>query len=173
MGGRPAGAGAPMTRPGHQGAGRQPAVPAPVRRGLLRKAALAAAVLAVLVAGAVAVVVTSPDRQTGDFPSLFQPISLSFPWRPVGATVEKPLIVTNTRRSPVTVTGLRITGPARNDYSVPVRCLRRLAPGQSCTMTVRYVPSASGLRPAELLVYLSAWSRPQGVGLAATAYAKH
>ena len=51
--------------------------------------------------------------------------------------------------------------------------MRRLSPGQSCTITVRYVPSASGLRAAELLVFFSAWSRPQGIGLAAVAYAKH
>ena len=71
------------------------------------------------------------------------------------------------------MTGLRITGPAKRDFSVPVRCMRRLSPGKSCTLTVRYAPSAAGLRAAELLVYLSAWSRPQGVGLAAVAYARH
>jgi hypothetical protein len=38
---------------------------------------------------------------------------------------------------------------------------------------VRYVPSAAGLRAAELLVSFSAWSRPQGIGLAAVAYARH
>jgi hypothetical protein len=162
-----------LTLPGRKRAGRGPAGPVPARRGLVRNAALVAAALVILVAGAVIVVVTSPDRPAGDFPSLFLPISLSFPWSPVGATVERPLIVTNTRRSPLTVTGLRITGPARDDFSVPVRCMRRLSPGQSCTITVRYVLSAAGLRAAELLVSFSAWSRPQGIGLAAVAYAPH
>jgi Abnormal spindle-like microcephaly-assoc'd, ASPM-SPD-2-Hydin len=162
-----------LTLPGRKRAGRRPSGPVPARSGLVRNAALVAAALVILVAAAVIVVVTSPDRPAGDFPSLFRPISMSFPWRPVGAKVEMPLTVTNTRRSPITVTGLRIAGPAKGDFSVPVRCMRRLSPGKSCTLTVRYAPSAAGLRAAELLVYLSAWSRPQGIGLAAVAYAKH
>jgi len=138
-----------------------------------RKLALVAVAFVIVVAGAVTVVMTSPDVSAGDFPSLFRPISMSFPWRPVGAKVESPLIITNTYRSPITVSGLRITGPAKDDFSVPARCLRRLSPGQSCTMTVRYVPSASGLRAAELLVYFAGRPRPQGIGLAASAYAPH
>jgi Abnormal spindle-like microcephaly-assoc'd, ASPM-SPD-2-Hydin len=162
-----------LTLPRRKRDGRRPGGPAPDRRGLVRNAALVAVALVLLVAGAVIVTVTSPDRQASDFPSFFRPISMSFPWSPVGAKVERPLIVTNTRRSPITLTGLRITGPAQDDFSAPVRCLRRLSPGQSCTITVRYTPSASGLRAAELLVSFSAWSRPQGIGLTAVAYAKH
>jgi hypothetical protein len=162
-----------LTLAGRRRPGRGPAGPAPARRGLIRHAALVTATIVILAAAALIVVVTSPDRPAGDFPSLFRPISLSFPWSPVGAKVERPLIVTNTHRSPIAVTGLHIIGPARNDFSVPVRCTRRLSPGQSCTITVRYVPSASGLRAAELLVYFSGRPRPQGVGLAAVAYAPH
>ncbi len=162
-----------LTLPGRKRTGRWPTALATAPHGLIRNAALVAAAFVILVAGAVTVVVTSPDVSVGDFPSLFRPISMSFPWRPVGAKVERPLIVTNTRRSPITVSGLRITGPAKDDFSVPVRCLRRLSPGQSCTITVRYVPSAAGLRAAELLVYFSGGPRPQGIGLAAVAYAPH
>ena len=162
-----------LTLPGRKRTSRRPAGPATARRGLIRSAALVVAACAILVAGAVTVVVTSPDVAVGDFPSLFRPISMSFPWSPVGAKVEMPLTVTNTRRSPITVSGMRITGPAKDDFSVPVRCLRRLSPGQSCTITVRYAPSAAGLRAAELLVYFAGRPRPQGVGLAAVAYAPH
>jgi Abnormal spindle-like microcephaly-assoc'd, ASPM-SPD-2-Hydin len=162
-----------LTLPGRKRAGRGSGGLRPGRHGLIRSAALVAAALVILVAGAVTVVVTSPDVSVGDFPSLFRPISMSFPWSPVGAKVEMPLTVTNTRRSPITVSGLRITGPAKDDFSVPARCLRRLSPGQSCTMTVRYAPSAAGLRAAELLVYFAGRPQPQGIGLAAVAYAPH
>lgn len=162
-----------LTLPGRKRAGRGPGGRLPGRHGLIRNTALVAAAIVILVAGAVTVVVTSPDVPVVDFPSLFRPISMSFPWSPVGAKVERPLIVSNTRRSPITVSGLRITGPAKDDFSVPVRCLRRLSPGQSCTITVRYVPSAAGLRAAELLVYFAGQPRPQGIGLAAVAYAPH
>jgi hypothetical protein len=162
-----------LTLPRRKRTGRRPTGPATARPGLIRNAALVAVAFVILVAGAAAVVTTSPDVAVGNFPSLFRPISMSFPWSPVGAKVERPLIVTNARRSPITVSELRITGPAKADFSVPVRCLRRLSPGQSCTMTVRYVPSASGLRAAELLVYFAGQSRPQGIGLAAVAYAPH
>ena len=100
-----------LTLPGRRRTGpARRASLATARRGLIRNAALVAAAFVILVAGAVTVVVTSPDVSVGDFPSLFRPISMSFPWSPVGAKVERPLIVTNTRRSPITVSGLRITG---------------------------------------------------------------
>ena len=90
MGGEAGGRRAMLTRPGRTRAGRWPSAPVPARSGLVRNAALVAASLVILVAGAVIVVMTSPDRPAGDFPSLFRPISMSFPWRPVGAKVEMP-----------------------------------------------------------------------------------
>jgi hypothetical protein len=162
-----------LTLPGRKRAGRGPGGPLSARHSLIRNAALVTAAIVILAGAALIVVVTSPDRPAGDFPSLFRPFSVSFPWSPVGAKMERPLIVTNTHRSPIAVTRLRIIGPARNDFSVPVRCTRRLSPGQSCTIKVVYTPSAGGLRAAELLVYFSGRPRPQGVGLAAVAYAPH
>src|SRR5215813_5890425 len=44
-----------------------------------RKLALVAVAFVIVVAGAVTVVMTSPDVSAGDFPSLFRPISMSFP----------------------------------------------------------------------------------------------
>jgi hypothetical protein len=149
-----------------------------------RRALLAAAVLAALVAGgaADAVAFGHPSGQPqAPAPLSFQPSALSFPNVAVNSSTTQYFTMTDTSRSLLTVSQIRITGPDQNDFSIlaqaqdssaghggqairaapshPPDCPRPLQPAGTCTIAVRFAPSQAGKRTADLLIYLL--SRPQ------------
>ncbi len=171
-----------FTRPGKPGPRNDSPDPAPPR--FARRALLAAAVLAALVVGAAAVAVTlghPSSPPSAPVPLSFQPSALSFPDVAVNSSTTKYLTMTDTSRSPLTVSQIRISGPDRNDFSIPAQaqdssvghggqaiqaaashppaCPRPLQPAGPCTIAVRFAPSQAGKRTADLLIYLT--SRPQ------------
>jgi Bacterial Ig-like domain (group 3) len=156
-----------------------------------RPALLAAAVLAVLVVG-VAAVAVALGRPNGPPPAQaplsFQPSALSFPDVTVNSSTTKDLMMTDTSRSPLTVSQIRISGPDRNDFSIlayaqgssvghggqairaaashPPTCPHPLRPAATCTIVIRFAPSQAGKRTSDLLIYLT--SRPQPLTVAVT-----
>jgi len=147
-----------------------------------RRALLAAAVLAAMVlgGGAAAFALGRPGGPP-PAPLSFQPSALSFPDVAVNSSTTKYLTMTDTSRSPLTVSQIRISGPDPNDFSIlaldqnstaghvgqAIRaaasdspaCPRLLQPAGTCTIAVRFAPSRAGKRTADLLIYLT--SRPQ------------
>jgi IPT/TIG domain len=156
-----------------------------------RRAVVIAAVLALLLVGAgAASAVLVPRGGKPPAPVSFQPSALSFPGVAIGRGLTRPLTVTNTSGSPVTVKRIRITGPGRHDFSVrahdgpgpahrsgvaiqpaalrPPTCLRHLAPAGSCTIAVRFAPLAPGKHKAQLRMYLTSRRRPLEIALTGT-----
>jgi len=95
--------------------------------------------------------------------------SLSFGSQPVGATsAPQNFTLTNTGGSPLTITGIGITGPNPGDFAQTNDCGTSVAAGTSCTFSVTFTPTASGNRFATLNVTDNAGGSPQHVNLAGT-----
>ena len=60
------------------------------------------------------------------------------------------MTVTNTGDGALTIRAIGIKGATSGDYTQSNNCLRTMAPGGSCAITVRFTPHGYGLRPAAL-----------------------
>jgi hypothetical protein len=153
-------------------------VPQPgASRRFSRMAMAIAAALAVLAGAGVIATWLSDGRSAGQRvadPLSPHPGALLFPDVVVNHTVTRSMIVTNNRRSPLTVMALRIIGPGRRDFSVrgqhtpgsqPPPCLRHLPPTRTCTIKVAFTPSTPGQHRAELALFFPEPQRPQDVTL--------
>jgi hypothetical protein len=153
-------------------------VPQPgASRRFSRMAMAIAAALAVLAGAGVIATWLSDGRSAGQRvadPLSPHPGALLFPDVVVNHTVTRSMILTNNRRSPLTVMGLRITGPGRRDFSVrgqhspgsqPPPCLRHLPPTRTCTIKVAFTPATPGQHRAELALFFPEPQRPQDVTL--------
>lgn len=91
------------------------------------------------------------------------PSTLTFAAQPVGASASLAVVLTNSRRAPVSVDELKAGG----DFSVTGDCVARspLAPGESCGATVTYTPSKPGAVRAVLKIGTSLDSISEGVPL--------
>jgi len=187
-----------FARPGKRNR-QEHAAPKPACR-FVRKAAVIGVGVAVLLAGAgVAAAVHShrhgsPRGTPSSGPTApamsFKPRTLSFHKVRINTSVPKSLTMTNTGRTPVAVKGIRVTGPARDDFSVPLQdtldayhgqavqtvgqprpCLRRLRAGESCNIQVVFTPSAAGPHTADLRIYLTSTPQPQDIVLTGTGIA--
>ncbi len=76
--------------------------------------------------------------------------SLSPGANPGTAAAGQAVTVTNTGDGPLTIRSIGITGPASAEYSQGSTCLRTIAQGSSCVITVTFSPRAYGLRSATL-----------------------
>lgn len=95
------------------------------------------------------------DAQAGTAAVIFAPPALPFGpqfvgSRSAGATVQ----LINQGPAPMTPTALVFTGPAAYDYSAVWNCNlgSPIAPGDSCALTIFFMPGALGDRPANLVV---------------------
>jgi hypothetical protein len=186
-----------LTRPGKRNK-QEDADSHPPRRFVRRAAAIGAGVAVLLAGAAVAAAVHShghgkPKGGPNSKPSVvvsLQPAALSFPNVPIHTSVPKSLTMTNPGRTPVMVKAIRITGPARDDFSVPLQdkldtfhgqavqtaaqlrpCLQRLRTGESCSIQVIFTPSAPGPHTADLRIYLASTRQPQDIALTGTGIA--
>jgi len=150
------------------------------RRPRLGRTAIAVIAAAVLLTGlGVAAAALSHGRQDT---VVFQPAALSFPATPVSHSTARSVIVTNTGSTPVRFTRMHVTGPARQDFSVPLQatlsraltsgqavqpaarlpsCQRRIRAGRSCALLVIFTPSAPGPRTADLRIHFAHRSQPR------------
>lgn len=99
------------------------------------------------------------------------PTRLQFADQVVGeASKPAPVTLTNRGNRAVTITGVRVDGPAAQDFAVaPGGCTAQaLPPGQACTLSVYFVPSARGKRNASLRIGHDGASQPIVVTLTGT-----
>jgi hypothetical protein len=67
-----------------------------------------------------------------------------------GSAVPQVVTVTNTGDGALTIRAIGIRGAAAGDYTQSSNCLRTIAPGGSCAITVRFTPHGYGMRAAAL-----------------------
>ncbi len=93
------------------------------------------------------------------------PTSLSFPARTVGTTsAAKTVTLKNTGTTTLTITSIVTSG----DYSQTNTCGTSRTAGQSCTISVKFKPTATGTRTGTLTVTDNASGSPHKVSLTGT-----
>jgi hypothetical protein len=85
---------------------------------------------------------------------------------PVNTTGPAQIVtLTNVGTTTLMVTGIAITGTDAADFAQTHSCASSLAPGASCSISVTFKPTATGLRNAALSVSDNASRSPQTVSL--------
>jgi sugar lactone lactonase YvrE len=85
-----------------------------------------------------------------------------------GAAAPQVVTVTNTGDGALTIRAIRITGAAAGDYTQSNNCLRTIAPGGSCSITVGFAPHGYGVRAAALTLYDDGPGGTQSINLRGT-----
>jgi hypothetical protein len=93
------------------------------------------------------------------------PTSLNFGLVVLGASLTKTVTLTNVGATTMSITGFAITGTNAGDFAQSHTCGSSLGAGTSCSISVTFKPSASGMRTATLSVSDNAASSPQTVAL--------
>jgi hypothetical protein len=93
------------------------------------------------------------------------PASLSFGGVAVGNSTTLPVTLTNLGSAMVHLWQLDMSGTNAGDFSQTNNCGASVAAQGSCTITVKFTPSASGTRTASLLLLDDGGGSPQAVGL--------
>jgi FlaG/FlaF family flagellin (archaellin) len=114
----------------------------------------------------------SPQRMslkgTGTIASL-SPTGLSYGIINVGSrSTAKVTALTNNGTVPLNLFAITITGTDPSDFTRTTSCTASLSPGQSCTISVIFAPTASGRRTATLNVSDDGGGSPQTVSLVGT-----
>ena len=182
-----------LARPGKRNRQEQEALkkeqetPRKAARFVPRAAAIGVAI-AVVLAGAAVAVISRAQGGPSNPPGLvsFQPTALFFPADPIDSSITRSVTLTDNGSSPVTITGMSIGGPDRQDFSVLdpdlleaayhgggaidpaaqlLPCHRRVPHAQTCTITVIFTALAPGSRTADLRIDLASPLRPQDITL--------
>ena len=80
---------------------------------------------------------------------------------------------TNTAKFTLTIQSLKITGTDSSDFSETNTCQPSVGPGASCTITITFKPTASGVRTASVSVSDGGGGSPQTVALSGTGQSGH
>jgi hypothetical protein len=97
------------------------------------------------------------------------PVSVNFGDENVGSTSSAaPVSLTNIGASAVKIDSISITGADPKDFAESNNCGGNLAANASCTILVRFKPTATGARSASLTVTDSGGGSPQSVALSGT-----
>lgn len=100
------------------------------------------------------------------------PTSLTFSSQMVGTiSMPKAVTLTNKGTAHLTITSIGITGLNAGNFSQTHTCGSFLAVGASCTISVRFKPTATGTRTAAVSVHDNATNSPQKVALYGTGIA--
>jgi hypothetical protein len=83
-------------------------------------------------------------------------------------SVPKVTTLTNSGTVPLNLSAITITGNDPTDFTRTTTCTASLNPGQSCTISVIFAPTASGRRTATLNVSDDGGGSPQTVSLVGT-----
>ena len=83
------------------------------------------------------------------------------------------VVVTNTGDGTLNIRGISLSGPAAGDYSQASNCVRTLAPGSACTITVNFSPRAYGARNATLTLFDNGAGGSQAIALHGSGAAPH
>ena len=85
-----------------------------------------------------------------------------------GSAATQLVTVTNTGDGALTIRAIGISGVAAGDYTQSNSCLRTIAPGASCAITVGFAPHGYGVRAATLTLYNDGPGGVQSVSLRGT-----
>ena len=85
-----------------------------------------------------------------------------------GSAAPQVVTVTNTGDGALTIRAIGISGAAAGEYTQTSNCLRALAPGASCAITVGFVPHGFGVRAAALTIYDDGPGGAQSISLRGT-----
>ena len=97
------------------------------------------------------------------------PATLSFGTVATGVTsAAKVLTLKNTGTAAMTITSIAIAGTNAADFSQTHTCGSSLAAGATCTISVKFAPTAAGARSASVSVADSATGSPQTAALSGT-----
>jgi hypothetical protein len=104
--------------------------------------------------------------------AVFSPATLSFPSTTVGVTsAAQTVTLSNPGTAPLSINGITITGANSVDFAESNTCTNSLVAGGSCTISVTFIPAATGSLAASVSVSDNASGSPQTVGLTGTATA--
>jgi FG-GAP-like repeat/Cep192 domain 4/Abnormal spindle-like microcephaly-assoc'd, ASPM-SPD-2-Hydin len=105
---------------------------------------------------------------TGTVISL-SPTQLNFGSQKVGTySPPQKVTVTNTGSTTVNVTSVKIAGNNSKDYSETNTCGSQIGPGGSCTISVTFAPTKTGIRNADAQISDTGGGSPQQVPLTGT-----
>ena len=94
------------------------------------------------------------------------PVSLTFSTQAIGTmSGAKKVTLTNVGTTSLNITGIAITGTNAGDFSQTHTCGSSLVVGSSCSISVTFKPTASGIRTAALSISDNAAGSPQKVTL--------
>ncbi len=83
---------------------------------------------------------------------IISPSSKNFGSVGLGTSAQQVFTVTNDTATTVTISGISLTGTTPGDFSQNNTCSTPLASGANCTVTVTFVPAATGARSATLTI---------------------
>jgi hypothetical protein len=131
-----------------------------------------AAVVPVLVAGTAAGAIADgagANRKAAPLPVTVAPVKLPFENQLRGTTSPTMAVtLTNNQKKALSITGITVTGPDKADFAQKNTCGKSLAAGANCTISVRFTPTANGIRTASVTITNDASTSPQRVDLTAT-----
>ncbi len=131
-----------------------------------------AAIVPVLVAGTAAGAITDAagaNPKAATLPVTVAPLKLPFENQLRGTTSPAMAVtLTNNQNKALNITGIAVTGPDKADFAQKNTCGKSLAAGAKCTISVRFTPTASGIRTASVTITNDASTSPQQVALTAT-----
>jgi FG-GAP-like repeat/Abnormal spindle-like microcephaly-assoc'd, ASPM-SPD-2-Hydin/Divergent InlB B-repeat domain len=97
------------------------------------------------------------------------PTTLNFGTVAIGVTsAAKSVTLTNVGTTALTITAIAITGTNAGDFSQTHTCVSLLGAGTSCTISIKFKPTASGARTAALSITDNAVGSPQKATLSGT-----
>jgi hypothetical protein len=101
------------------------------------------------------------------------PTNLSFPNTAVaGTSSPQNVTITNTGNETLNITKISTSNTDYAETNTCLAVLNILAPGQSCSVSVTFTPTASGTRPGQLSIADNATGSPQTVALTGTGLAQ-
>lgn len=87
-----------------------------------------------------------------------------------GLYAPQPARIVNSGTAELVISGVTVQGAAFSSTDAAA-CVRRLAPNETCDLTLRFAPTATGAATGQLLVSSNAAGSPQALRLAGTAVA--
>jgi hypothetical protein len=95
--------------------------------------------------------------------------ALSFGTQVVGTTsTAQTITVTNSGTAPLNVAGVSLSGTNASDFAQTNTCASAVQPSATCNVSVTFKPSATGSRPASIVITSDATQGPQTVSATGT-----
>ncbi|HEY7834946.1 MAG TPA: choice-of-anchor D domain-containing protein, partial [Ktedonobacterales bacterium] len=114
----------------------------------------------------------APNGPVGGAAVSFNPTSLSFASQNAGTTsAAQSVTLTNTGTATMSISGIALAGANAGDFAQTNTCGATLAASATCTVSVTFMPTASGNRTASVQFTDSGFASPQSFALSGTGVA--